>query len=244
MCSTANEARTRLCGRTGLARRGHVPQRPFARLARSTEGDPQLLVVMGIGLLLLALADSGRFDAFDVACALLGFGGSGLHLGAFHVSALFEPRRRGTVTSVLVGTFIFSGMHVARVGDALHQLGRQPNGRRARARRCGPFRRAPCLVPAAATSALPRWRHGHHPAAEPQAAVSLARASPARQRRRRRARLGPSISPSSLRDSPLLWHALRQLCLLARRVGREAAGDGRPGRLYHASSRSRCRSLP
>ena len=68
------------------------------------------LCVMGIGLLLLALADSGRFDAFDVACALLGFGGSGLHLGAFHVSALFEQRRRGTVTSVLVGTFIFSGI--------------------------------------------------------------------------------------------------------------------------------------
>ena len=68
------------------------------------------LSLQGAGLLLLTFADSRFFDVLDIACLLLGLGGSGLHLSAFHVAALFPRQTRGTVTSFLVGAFIFSGV--------------------------------------------------------------------------------------------------------------------------------------
>ena len=75
---------------------------------------PRVASVSGIssvalGAILFAYANDESFDVFLVAFALMGFGGTGVHVSSFQLANLFPSKKR-TVGASFSGTFSLSGL--------------------------------------------------------------------------------------------------------------------------------------
>lgn len=70
-------------------------------------------VLVTLGLVLLAVADSGTFDSLPAACACIGLGGASMHLTFFHTAGLF-PRPPAVqvcfVSALVVGGFVWPAL--------------------------------------------------------------------------------------------------------------------------------------